>query len=96
MAWLVLFSFIVGLTIGIVCGRELGYNRFYNDVFLRIRAHVGDMYERSRDTLDERGFSDTRESWSLFMKCELYSSLLDYMDACVDTKIAEHLDEQVK
>lgn len=80
MAFLVIVFYVLGLLFGLYLGKTLGYDKFYDEVFLKICSHVQDKLDEVESRLQDNDYVSMKENGMDLGRVDAYQDILEYMD----------------
>lgn len=80
MELLVIVFYLLALCCGVYLGWVLGYERFDDDVFLRICGHIQEKMDEVESRLQDGDYSGLNDHMQDVGRMDAYQGLLEYID----------------
>jgi len=80
MAFLVIVFYVLGLLFGLYLGKTLGYDKFYEEVYLKICSHIQDKLDEVESRLQDDDYASQNGRLLDLGRAESYHGLVEYMD----------------
>lgn len=80
MAFLIIVFYLFGLLFGIYLGRTLGYDKFHDEVFLKICSHVHGRLDAIEVRLQDNDYVSMKDNGIDLGRVDAYQGLMDYMN----------------
>ena len=80
MAFLIIVFYVFGLLFGLYLGKTLGYDKFFDDVYLKLRGHVQDKLDEVEVRLQDGDYVNQKDMLMDLGRVDAYQDVIEYMD----------------
>lgn len=80
MAFLIIVFYVFGLLFGLYLGKTLGYEKFFDDVYLKFCGHIQDKLDELEVRLQDGDYAPQNDRLMDLGRVDAYQDMIEYMD----------------